>query len=501
MRLMWIGPAAAGLWHMPPIMALVRDAAPGSRLLVVSDILEEYDKARWQHSFYGEQLWKTYRALTHDPMVDFIDLSLATAGQLGKMAQDADAIVYPCDPLWPAMDVGVERVAKAAGKRPLFLSTHKGLTEAFKKRGTFFDYPISHGDWAQYIVQVAPSPNGHKPVDEKPPLLIAPTVYPIGRDGYSGVERLVGLFAQGLPGAQVIAPTGSKVAKGSTLLASGEADGGYSEPGVGPRVVDVHGSYAVALDFSHAKHLGRMNPNAAHISPIWHDPFIMQPPQPPRNVVAISEWQAARFRERYGQECRVLDPICADGDYFKPGDKPRKDYLLFIGKLHPSKGALEAIEACKALKQKLHIIGPVTAGDPPEYVKKVMAGCDGRNIIYHGEVSERKKLRLMQQAKALFYPVSYPKGFGEAHSHKCVEAMLCGTPCIVKNQGAMREVVDDDETGCLFKTDYGMRSCIREIEDLDHDIVRLVAQRRFDYRAVIGRWQPVMEAVAAGDRW
>jgi len=290
-------------------------------------------------------------------------------------------------------------------------------------------------------------------------------------------------------------------------------------PAVSPLLADPGNFF---LDFSHSKPVGEA---VRHLSIIWHDPHIMQPPQPKTGVVALSQWQARRFREVYHQECKVLDPICGDGDYFVPGGAHdglggfndrgsggdvvgasagiagNSDYLLFIGKLSPDKGCLEAIQACQALKQRLEIIGPVTPGDPPEYVGEVLSQCDGQDIIYHGEVTEPHKLALMQGAKALLYPVSYPPGFGEAHSHKAAEAMLCGLPCIAYDQGAMAEVIDQGVTGLVIPGREQLGEAIRTCENLDRKACRVRAVERFDYRQVVGHWLPPMAYAATGATW
>ena len=181
--------------------------------------------------------------------------------------------------------------------------------------------------------------------------IIAPTVYPLGSEDYGGVERLVVLFARGLTAlgykVSCVCPNGSILPRGVARVSAGSPTPDFSEPWLGPTVGrTMKANAGVYLDFSHSKPVGRLNAFAQHISPVWHDPHIMKPPAPPHNVVALSEWQAERFKEVYRQAGRVLDPICADGDYFKPaesdGPKLTEDYCVYLGKLHPSKGALEA---------------------------------------------------------------------------------------------------------------------------------------------------------------
>ena len=222
--------------------------------------------------------------------------------------------------------------------------------------------------------------------------------------------------------------------------------------------------------------------------------------EPRHNVAALSEWQATRFRDVYHQDCRVVDPICADGDYFVPGVQ-KQDYLVWMGILSPNKGALEAITACKILHQKLKVLGKATPGDPPEYIKAVKKACDGIDIEDMGEVSMAQKRLILQEAKAMIYPVSYQQGLGEAHSHKGIEAMLCGTPLVVYDQGAMREVVDEGVTGFVIPGRQGLEAAIQECENLDAKLCRDKAMKRWDYRAAIQRWLPVIDEVSRGARW
>lgn len=379
-------------------------------------------------------------------------------------------------------------------------------------------------------------------------VVVAPTVYPLGGQGYGGIERLVVLFLRGLleyagQSAEGKSPwelgcvctNGSITPRGVKRITSGPPLPDFREPNLLPAVMRMFNETSLFLDFSHSKPVGRSNWWLPHLSPIWHDPMIMQPPAPARNVVALSEWQAERFRRIYKQECRVLDPICGDGDYFVPGvedddndvcdsssgrqpvgpsagidsnsirssTRPKAigDYLLFIGKLALDKGCLEAIQACRGLKQRLEIVGPVTPGDPPDYVAQVLSKCDGQDIVYHGEVTEAHKLALLQGAKALFYPVSYPPGFGEAHGHKLVEAMLCGVPCVAFDQGAMSEVIDQGVTGLVISGRGGLPDAIKACETMDRAACRARALERWDFRATVARWLSVMSEVTRGARW
>lgn len=335
--------------------------------------------------------------------------------------------------------------------------------------------------------------------------VIAPTVYPLGKQGYAGIERLVSLFVKGLlaPGVNLacVCTEGSILPRGVTRIDSGPPIHDFTEPWLLPTVARLGERAGCWLDFSHSKPIGRVANDLAHLSPIWHDPYIMQPAAPRFNVVCLSQWQLERFREVQRHDAIVLDPHCADGDYLVPGEGPRGDYLVYLGKLHPTKGAGLAIEACRKLRQRLVVIGSATPGDPPEYAAAVKAACDGVDFIFHGEARGDEKLRIYQGAKALFYPVDYPPGTGESHSHKAIEPPLCGTPVILYGQGAMREVFDDGVTGRVIGGEAELAEALKWAETLDRAACRQRAMERWDYRFVVKTWLPVIDRVTKGERW
>lgn len=342
-------------------------------------------------------------------------------------------------------------------------------------------------------------------------VLVAPGIMRISAGmRYGGIERLVSLFSRGLQGMGmypiVFAPQGSALPPEIAIVEAGPAIENYQEPGILPALHLLMQEVAAnrlgirsVLDFSHS-HPIREYPEHSSISVIWHDPKIMQPKPPPYNVVALSEWQAERYRIFQGREARVLDPICFDAGYYKPASGVvREDRCIFVGRLDdPNKGALAAVRACRGLKQKLDLVGP--ARDTP-YGRAVQAECDAEDIVYRGEISDEAKLYLLQRAKALLYPVSYPEGQGESHSHKGVEAMGTGCPMIAFGQGAMGEVIEDGLTGYVVYSAAEMGEAVRWVESLDRDRCRARAVERWSVGATMQRWIPVIDETCRGARW
>jgi glycosyltransferase involved in cell wall biosynthesis len=67
--------------------------------------------------------------------------------------------------------------------------------------------------------------------------------------------------------------------------------------------------------------------------------------------------------------------------------------------------------------------------------------------VYVGEADFSAKVSLYGGARALLYPFQSSEPFGLV----LAEAMACGTPVAALDRGAVREVVDDGETGSFSR--------------------------------------------------
>lgn len=122
-----------------------------------------------------------------------------------------------------------------------------------------------------------------------------------------------------------------------------------------------------------------------------------------------------------------------------------KDYLLFFGRIHPDKGTAEAIEIARRAKKRLLIAGIIQQQDYfDEKVKPFLN--DG--IQFLGNAGPEMRNQLLGNASALLHPINFNEPFGMS----VAEAMLCGTPVIAFNKGAMPELIEDGKTGFLVNT-------------------------------------------------
>lgn len=162
-----------------------------------------------------------------------------------------------------------------------------------------------------------------------------------------------------------------------------------------------------------------------------------------------------------------------------------EDYLLFFGRIHPHKGAKEAIAVAKACRKKIILAGFIQ--DVQYYDSCVKPFINDDDVVYAGNCGPEERNRLLGNAAALLHLISFDEPFGLS----VAEAMCCGTPVIAFNRGAMPELIEDKKTGFLVRSEEEAIDAVKNIDSLTrkdcHDrAVRLFSAERMatDYIAV-----------------
>jgi len=153
-------------------------------------------------------------------------------------------------------------------------------------------------------------------------------------------------------------------------------------------------------------------------------------------------------------------------------DRP-EDYLLFLGRIHPDKGAKEAIEIARAAGRRLVMAGIVQ--DQDYFQREIAPAVDGDAVQYLGSVGPEARDRLLGHSCALLHPITFAEPFGLS----VVEAMACGTPTIAFAKGSMTEIVRDGETGFLVPDINAAVDAINRIGSVSRSRCRQEAERRF----------------------
>ncbi|HVI43440.1 MAG TPA: glycosyltransferase, partial [Chitinophaga sp.] len=150
-----------------------------------------------------------------------------------------------------------------------------------------------------------------------------------------------------------------------------------------------------------------------------------------------------------------------------------QDYLLYYGRIHPHKGTYEAIQIALHTRRRLLIAGIIQ--DHAYFNEKVKPYIDEEQIRYIGPVGDASRSALLGKASALLHPVSFNEPFGLS----VAEAMLCGTPVIAFNRGAMPELIDNGKTGFLVNDVAAAIAIVEELSLIDRYACHLHARKHF----------------------
>jgi glycosyltransferase involved in cell wall biosynthesis len=169
-----------------------------------------------------------------------------------------------------------------------------------------------------------------------------------------------------------------------------------------------------------------------------------------------------------------------------------EDYLLFLGRFTEGKGVLPAIEAARRSGMRLLL----AAAKNDYYREHVAPHVDGTQIIYAGEADFSAKISLYGGARALLYPVQSSEPFGLV----LAEAMACGTPVAALDRGAVREVIDEGETGIVFQDLEQMIQGLPRVFALDRRQIRERAVARFGVARMVREYEAVYMKVVGARR-
>ncbi len=155
------------------------------------------------------------------------------------------------------------------------------------------------------------------------------------------------------------------------------------------------------------------------------------------------------------------------------------EYLLFFGRIHPDKGAYEAIQIARRTGRKLIMAGVIQ--DEDYFRTQVEPYLDGDRVTYVGSADPARRDELLGGALALLHPIAFDEPFGLS----VVEAMACGTPVVAFERGSMREVIDDGVSGFLVGSVdeavavIGPAGSPGAVADLDRGACRRHVEERF----------------------
>lgn len=213
-------------------------------------------------------------------------------------------------------------------------------------------------------------------------------------------------------------------------------------------------------------------------------------------------------RSVYGHEGRPWARVILGGvdtDKFSPDPStPRRDFVLFVGRLLPHKGVDDLIRAIPP-DLPLEIIG---RPHDPEFLRRLSELARGKQVRFRHGCDDAALVQAYREALCVVLPSVYRPSNGtetqvpELLGQTLLEGMACGTPAICTDVASMPEIVQDGVTGWVVPPNdpdtlgerlRHLRCHPERARDMGR-AARAVVQEAFTWPAVVRR---CLEAYAA----
>ena len=168
----------------------------------------------------------------------------------------------------------------------------------------------------------------------------------------------------------------------------------------------------------------------------------------------------------------------------------KENYLLFLGRITPSKGILEAIEVSKKTNTPLIIVANIDSSDREFYEKEVRPRIDGKLIKYVGEADFSQKVEYLKKAKCLLFPIKWEEPFGLV----MVESLACGTPVVAFRRGSVPEIIQNGINGFVVENTDEMADAIERIDTILTSECRKSVEKNFSINKMVDGYEELFKS-------
>lgn len=182
--------------------------------------------------------------------------------------------------------------------------------------------------------------------------------------------------------------------------------------------------------------------------------------------------------------------IDLDAFPYRPDPDP-DGHVLFFGRIHPDKGAAEAIEIAHAAQRPIVLAGII---QDQGYFESEVRPRLGLDATYVGQVGGSDRAALLGSAAALLHPIAFEEPFGLS----VIEAMACGTPVIAYRRGSMPELIQDGVNGFLVRGLDEAVAALGKLDGLERKACRAVAEDRFSSARMVAAYVAVYDQILRG---
>ncbi len=331
--------------------------------------------------------------------------------------------------------------------------------------------------------------------------MIAPVWYPIPPPGYGGIELVVNLLVEGLKerGHDVTLFASGDSKTEAKLVSSCDVAPSAEIGQVYPDLLHALTAYVRAGDFDIIHdHSGMIGPALGAFSktPVLHT--LHGPATPEAKKLygmlnfgiyfnAISEFQRKKFGDLNFVDT-IYNAIDLKEYVFR---EEKEDYLLFLGRMNPEKGAHLAVEIAKRLGRKLLLVTKMVEPAEKQYFETEVKPRLTSNVEIMGEVDPATKAELFAKAYCTLVPIQWPEPFGLV----LIESLATGTPVIAMRNGAVPEIVEDGLNGFIVDTIDEMVASVGKVADISPRYCRASVEKRFGTERMLENYEEVYQKI------
>jgi glycosyltransferase involved in cell wall biosynthesis len=314
--------------------------------------------------------------------------------------------------------------------------------------------------------------------------IIAPPWIPIPPPAYGGIESFIDVLALELAAAGhdvVLAASGDSTCPVERLPGFPPSDHGMIGC-TAPELRHLIRAYAGLADVDVIVDNTLGGPVLARsaarrpVVTIVHSPFedivleLYGAAAPDMAFVAISHHQASTSRDIPVTEV-IHHGIRVEDVPVGPGGSE----ACFLGRMHPAKGLLEAIQVAELAGIRLRIAAKMREPQERDYFEDVVRPALGSNAEYVGELSTEEKFALLGSSCAMINPIQWDEPFGLV----MIEALATGTPVVATPRGSVPEIVQHGRNGFIGVEPDGLAAALQRASALDRTACRASVEERF----------------------
>ena len=217
----------------------------------------------------------------------------------------------------------------------------------------------------------------------------------------------------------------------------------------------------------------------------------------PEPMVAISEYE--RNHTPYPLNFVGVVHHGLPTSFFKNAVKEPEDYLMWLGRFMPEKGAHLAIQVAQQAGVPLILAGIVdryVTESVAYFEEQIKPHIDGTQIKYVGPVNTRRKISLLSKARGFLNPIQWEEPFGMV----MIEAMSVGCPVISFARGAAPEIIEDGISGFLVNTVEEMSERIPRLAKLSRPATRDYVEEKFCVRTMAQEYGKIYQKVITSSK-